>query len=197
MTKFGFALYFFYLGEPARLRGRRFQASQNCFNDPSLRNVVSSCRAVGLSVTMFYAITSYRAYAIHPYEQLLLYGRIAYALMSKNISTSIPLALPSATSPRFAANHPIPSPAPFSRAANPASGSSLKTIRTLPASGYRYATADAVGRGSDSSWPCGLEIPSGLWAGSQLRPRSYSEKKSGSRVKTAASDRKRRHSLSR
>ncbi|MBO7493452.1 MAG: hypothetical protein J6T87_04840 [Bacteroidales bacterium] len=39
--------------------------------------------------------------------------------MAKNISTSIPLARPSEPSTRFAANYPIPSPVPFSRAANP------------------------------------------------------------------------------
>ena len=75
----------------------------------------------------------------------------------KGFSHSIPLARPSATFPRFAANHPIPSPATFSRAANPASGPSLEIMGTLPAFGYRYATADAVGRGFEFFWSCGSE----------------------------------------
>ena len=46
---------FFYLGEPARLRGRRFQALQTHTHDPTWGNVVPSRRAVGLSATMILA----------------------------------------------------------------------------------------------------------------------------------------------
>ena len=156
MTKFGFALYFFIwasrrgLGGDASKRRKIVSTTHRC------ETLSPPAAPSGFPLQCFWPSVSVRAYAIRPYKHHM-YGCIAYALMSKNISTSIPLALPSATSPRFAANHPIPSPAPFSRAANPASGSSLKTIRTLPASGYRYATADAVGRGSEFFWPCGSE----------------------------------------
>ena len=82
-----------------------------------------------------------RAYRIRPH--------------AKNISASIPLARPSATSPRFAANQPIPSPALFPAPRTPRPNLLSKKMGTLPASSYRHATADAVGRGSDSSCLCG------------------------------------------
>ena len=75
----------------------------------------------------------------------------------EGFSHSIPLARPSATFPRFAANYPIPSLDPFSRAANSASGPSLKIMGTSPTFGYRHATPDAVGRGFEFFWPCGSE----------------------------------------
>ena len=175
-------MIFFYLGEPARHRRRRLQASQIHIHGPTLRNVVFSRRAVGLSATMFFDITSYRAYAIRPYEQHLLYGCIAYALMSKNISASIPLARPSATFPRFAANHPIPSPAPFSRAANSASGPSLKKTENI----IRIRLQICNRRRGWSRFRVLLALRVG-----------ESVKKCGCRIKTTASNRKRRHSLSR
>ena len=152
----GEEVFFFYLGEPARLRGRRFQASQTHIHGFTLRNVVSSRRAVGLSATMVLAIRFRRGVCDTPLQTLHVW---AYRIRphAKTISASIPLACPSATSPRFAANHPIPSPVPFSRAANSASGPSLKIMGTLPTFGYRHATADAVGRGFEFFWPCGSE----------------------------------------
>ena len=48
--------FFFYLGEPARLRGRRFQALQTHTHGPTWGNVFPSRRAVGLSATMILAI---------------------------------------------------------------------------------------------------------------------------------------------
>lgn len=45
---------------------------------------------------------------------------------------SIPLARPSEPSPRFAANHPIPSPGNFPRAANIATRDSLRVTATPP-----------------------------------------------------------------
>ena len=102
----------FYLGEPARIRGRRFQASQTHIHGPTLGNVVPSCRAVGLSVAMFLAIHSRMGES--SFAHTTRYTTIIYnSYLAKNISTSIPLARPSATSSRFAANHPIPSPANF------------------------------------------------------------------------------------
>ena len=47
--------FFFYLGEPARLRGRRFQALQTHTHGPTWGNVFPSRRAVGLSATMILA----------------------------------------------------------------------------------------------------------------------------------------------
>ena len=44
------------MGEPARLRGRRFQALQTHTHDPTWGDVVPSRRAVGLSATMILAI---------------------------------------------------------------------------------------------------------------------------------------------
>ena len=108
------------------LGGNASKRRKRAFTDQRRETSAPSRRAVGLSVTMFFAITSHLAYAIHPCEQHLLYWRIAYALMSKNISTSIPLARPSTTPSRFAANELIPSPYPFFRAANIASGPSHK-----------------------------------------------------------------------
>ena len=70
------------MGEPARLRGRCFQASQTHINGPTPGNVASSRRAVGLSAPMFLASITVGAYAIRPYEHHM-YGRIAYALMPK------------------------------------------------------------------------------------------------------------------
>ena len=58
-----------------------------------------------------------RAYRIRPHAKI--------------ISTSIPLARPSETSPRFAAHHPIPSPGIFPRAAIPAILTSLR-VTTMP-----------------------------------------------------------------
>ena len=152
MTKIDLAHCFFILGEPARLRGRRFQASQTHIHGPTPGNVASSRRAVGLFATMFFVIRFRRGVSHTPQQTPYLR---AYRMRphAKNISASIPLARPFATFPRFAANHPIPSPAAFSRAANPASGPSLEIMGTLPEFGYRYATADAVGRGFDSSCP--------------------------------------------
>ena len=74
--------FFLFLGEPARLRGRRFQTSQTHIHGPTLGNVGSSRRAVGLSAPMFLASIIVRAYAIRPYEHHM-YGRVAYALMPK------------------------------------------------------------------------------------------------------------------
>ena len=74
--------FFLFLGEPARLRGRCFQASQTHINGPTSGNVASSRRAVGLSAPMFLASIIVRAYAIRPYEHHM-YGRVAYALMPK------------------------------------------------------------------------------------------------------------------
>lgn len=103
---------FFYLGEPARLSSRRFQASQTHIHGSTLRNVVSSRRAVGLSATMVLAIRFRRGVCDTPLQTLHVW---AYRIRphAKTISASIPLARPFATFPRFAANHPIPSPASF------------------------------------------------------------------------------------
>ncbi len=73
-------------------------------------------RAVGLSVTMFF-------FGDICFPQMQSASRPdcgTLSLPQKNISTSIPLAPPTGTTPRFAANSPLPSPEPFTRAANPA-----------------------------------------------------------------------------
>jgi len=145
---------FFFIWASRRVRGRRFQASQTHFHGPTFGNVVPSRRAVGLSATMFLAIRHHKGVCDTPLQTPHVR---AYRIppQAKNISTSIPLARPSGTASRFAAKEHSPSPGPFSRAANSASGPSLEKMGTLPASGYRYATTDAFGRGSDSSCPCG------------------------------------------
>ena len=150
---------FFILGEPARLSSRRFQASQTHIHGSTLRNVVSSRRAVGLFAPMFSPFRETRSVGrnLRLARARTIVKRTSVLRNDENISASIPLACPSATSPRFAANHPIPSPVPFSRAANSASGPSLEIMGTSPASGYRHATADAVGRGFEFFWPCGSE----------------------------------------
>ena len=58
-----------FLGEPAR-RGRRFQASRNPFHEPTLGNVSSSRRAVGLSVTMILPSIPYVRMIIRIYNPL-------------------------------------------------------------------------------------------------------------------------------
>ena len=149
--------YFFYLGEPARLRVRRFQASQTHIHGPILRNVVPlppRRRAFRYNVFGLTRTT------IPP--PTIGGGGISVSpgntLPPKTISASIPLARTSATFPRFAANHPIPSPALFPAPRTPRPNLLSKKMGTLPASGYRHATADAVGRSSDSSCPSGCAM---------------------------------------
>lgn len=149
-------IVFIILGEPARLRSRRFKRRKHTFTDQHCETLSPPAAPSGFPLQCFLPSVTVWAYRIRPCKHHI-YRRIAYPLMPKNISASIPLARPSVTSPRFAANYPIPSPVPFSRAANPASGPSLKIMGTSPASGYRYATADAVGHGSEFSWTCGSE----------------------------------------
>jgi hypothetical protein len=61
---------FFFLGEPAQLRGRRFQASQTCIHGPTSVNVGFSRRAVGLSVTIIFATVPYVRMIIRTYNPL-------------------------------------------------------------------------------------------------------------------------------
>ncbi len=96
------------------------------------------------------------------------YGRIAYA-HANTIFTGVSHTPPcQKTFPLQSLSHARPRHLPVSRRTNqslrshinpsprtPRPGPSLKIMGTSPASGYRYATAGAVGRGSDSSWPCG------------------------------------------
>ncbi len=135
--------FFLFLGEPARLRGRRFQASQTHIHGPTLGNVGSSRRAVGLSAPMFLASIIVRAYAIRPYEHHM-YGRVAYALMPKTFP------LQSLSHARLRHHHvsrrtiqsPRPNLDPSPR--TPWFGN-LTVVRIRLATGYRHATANAVG----------------------------------------------------
>ena len=136
--------FFLFLGEPARLRGRCFQASQTHINGPTPGNVASSRRAVGLSAPMFLASIIVRAYAIRPYEHHM-YGRVAYALMPK----TFPLQSLSHARPRHhhVSRRTIQSPRPHLDPSprTPRSGLLSKKKGTSPATGYRHATANAVG----------------------------------------------------
>ena len=76
----------------------------------------------------------------------------------EGFSHSIPLARPFATFPRFAANHPIPSPVPFSRAANSVFEPSLKKWEHRPHPDTDMQPLTRLVAVSSSSGPAGRRV---------------------------------------
>jgi len=74
----------FYLGAPARRRGRRFQASQKAMTDHVSIIAIISRRAVGLSATMIFGIHCRWAYAIRPCEHHLACTGVSHTPHAKN-----------------------------------------------------------------------------------------------------------------
>ncbi len=121
----------------------------------------------GFPLQWFWPSVSVRAYRIRPYKHHM-YGHIAYALMPK----PFPLQSLSHARPRHlpVSRRTIQSPRPylFPTPRTPRPDLLSKKLGTSHASGYRHATADAVGRGPDSSCLCGCATAR-MWRNTHFR----------------------------
>ena len=147
----------FYLGEPARLSSRRFQASQTHIHGSTLRNVVSSRRAVGLSATMFFGIRHRTGVSHTPMQTPYLRAYRIRPPAKKHFRFN-PSRMPVRDIFPFRGEPSNPFARTFFTRRELRVRTFSQKMVTSPASGYRHATADAVGRGFSSSGLAGRKF---------------------------------------
>ena len=154
----GSRINFFYLGVPARLRRRRFQASLNHarpFLSP--RSLLFSAAPSGVPLKWFLASVAIGRMRYAPAYTTMHVRAYRLRLMPKTITATPPNARSFVPQPRFAAHHPIPSSQPF-----PAPRIPHPYRPTVHRNGIHHRTIPRVGA---------LQSPAGLTACQSPCPR--------------------------
>ena len=135
--------FFYFWASRRGLGGDASKRRKHILTDQRRETLAPLAAPSGFPLQCFWPPSSYGAYAIRPYEHHM-YGRVAYALMPK----TFPLQSLSHARPRHhhVSRRTIQSPRPHLDPAprTPWFGN-LTVVRIRLATGYRHATANAVG----------------------------------------------------